>query len=114
VPPPPVPARPRPPAVVMAAGLVTTTVRGTDFVLPARYRVGKCIGTGAYGVVAAGVDAATGSRVAIKKVPAWTGDVIDGKRVLRETKMLRSMRHEVSVGGGGGGGGGSEGGWPGG
>jgi serine/threonine protein kinase len=33
-------------------------------------------------------------QVAIKKVPAWTTDVTDGKRVLREVRLLRFLRHE--------------------
>ena len=33
-------------------------------------------------------------QVAIKKVPAWTSDATDGKRVLREVRLLRFLRHE--------------------
>ncbi len=69
------------------------------------------IGTGAYGVVVAAEDTGSGSgpgpgpgpgpgqslAVAVKKIPHFYADEIDGKRVLREAKMLRFMHHENVV-----------------
>lgn len=60
-----------------------------------RYRVLRALGSGAYGVVAACEDAATGQLVAVKKVPQFLVDATDAKRVLREVKLMRHFRgHE--------------------
>lgn len=39
-------------------------------------------------------DAATGSKVAVKKIPRAFDDVIDAKRILREIKLLKHFSHE--------------------
>ena len=48
----------------------------------------KIIGTGSYGLVAAGIDKRNGEQIAIKKVKNIFTDLIDAKRVLREIKLL--------------------------
>jgi len=69
----------------------------TTFVVDKRYSLLKVVGTGAYGVVIACKDAATGKDVAIKKVPNAFDDLTDSKRILREMMLLRHLRHENCV-----------------
>ena len=59
-----------------------------------KYEVYNPVGYGAYGVVCAAVDTKTGKKVAIKKVPKVFVGLVDGKRVLREIKLLPYLRHE--------------------
>lgn len=81
----------RPPFHPLQHEVTRATVSGTEFVVSSRYKLGKVIGTGAYGVVVAAEDTLTGTRVAIKKVPHWLNDLVDAKRVLREVKLLRAL-----------------------
>ena len=54
-----------------------------------RYKVTRCVGSGAYGHVFAASDTKRGgSQVAIKRIHKAFEDVIDAKRVLREIKIL--------------------------
>ena len=78
-PPPPPPPSPAPP-----------------FVLPPGYLGARQIGSGAYGVVVSALDP-RGRRVAVKRIARWTSDVIDGKRVLREAKLLRFLAGHENV-----------------
>jgi len=59
-----------------------------------RYDIIKPIGYGAYGFVCSAKDSVTGEFVAIKKIPKVFDDLIDGKRILRETKLLPFLNHE--------------------
>lgn len=52
------------------------------------------IGRGAYGIVCAAVNSETGEEVAIKKVGNAFDNRIDGKRTLREIKLLCHMLHD--------------------
>ncbi|KAJ7951178.1 Mitogen-activated protein kinase [Quillaja saponaria] len=52
------------------------------------------VGRGAYGIVCAAVNSETREEVAIKKVGNAFDNRIDGKRTLREIKLLRHMDHE--------------------
>eukprot|EP00755_Sulcionema_specki_P007374 Sspe_Gene.38090::Locus_18371_Transcript_1_1_Confidence_1.000_Length_1310::g.38090::m.38090 len=69
-----------------------------------RYNVTKVVGFGAYGVVCAAVDTKDtgeskgGAKVAIKKCQKLFKDVDDGKRILREVKLLRFLNHENLLG----------------
>ena len=68
------------------------------FYIDVRYSNLRPIGGGSYGVVCAADDAATGRRVAIKKIANVFGDLVDAKRILREIKLLRHFgRHENIV-----------------
>ena len=67
-----------------------------QFILPAGYSGIKVIGQGAYGVVVSAIDP-LGRKVAVKRVPRWTSDVIDGKRVLREAKLLRFLAGHENI-----------------
>eukprot|EP01061_Rhynchopus_euleeides_P009374 TRINITY_DN1853_c0_g2_i2.p1 TRINITY_DN1853_c0_g2~~TRINITY_DN1853_c0_g2_i2.p1 ORF type:complete len:349 (+),score=128.36 TRINITY_DN1853_c0_g2_i2:183-1229(+) len=66
----------------------------TPFVVSNRYDVSKQIGHGAYGFVCSAIDTTTGEKVAIKKIPRIFDDVVDGKRILREVKLLSFLNHE--------------------
>lgn len=61
--------------------------------VPQRYEVVKMVGTGAYGIVCSAVDTLTGEKVAIKKIARIFDDLVDGKRIVREVKMLSFLHH---------------------
>jgi serine/threonine protein kinase len=69
------------------------TVRGKPFEVPHRYSVDRVLGYGSYGIVCSATDARTGDKVAIKKTGNLFFDLVDGKRVLRELKVLRHLSH---------------------
>eukprot|EP00754_Rhynchopus_humris_P033579 Rhum_TRINITY_DN15471_c8_g1::Rhum_TRINITY_DN15471_c8_g1_i1::g.158440::m.158440/K04371/MAPK1_3; mitogen-activated protein kinase 1/3 len=67
---------------------------GQVFVVDKRYDVSRIVGHGAYGCVCSAVDTATGEEVAIKKISRVFSNVVDGKRILREVKLLSFLKHE--------------------
>jgi mitogen-activated protein kinase 1/3 len=69
------------------------TVQGKPFEVDTRYDVKRLMGAGACGTVCSAVDSVTGERVAIKRVTNLFRNLNDGKRVLRELKILAVMRH---------------------
>jgi len=73
-------------------------VNSCKFVVDERYTPLKSIGTGAYGVVCSASDSMMQTKVAIKKCGNVFADLIDGKRVLREIKLLRHFHHENIIG----------------
>lgn len=73
-------------------------VNGTTFIVDANYAPLKPIGTGAYGIVCSAIDKNTNKKVAIKKITRAFDDLVDGKRIIRELKLLRHFRHENVVG----------------
>jgi mitogen-activated protein kinase 1/3 len=70
-----------------ASGEATVSELGPD------YKFGARIGAGAYSSVWDAVHVPTGKRVAIKKEVGVFDDLTDCKRLLRETKLLRGLRH---------------------
>ena len=68
-------------------------IRGVTFEVDENYEVIKAIGFGAYGLVCSAKDTVKNEYVAIKKIPKIFDDLVDGKRVLREMKLLRMLRH---------------------
>lgn len=64
------------------------------FKVPSNYTLIKKVGSGAYGTVASFEDKATKQKVAVKKITDAFHDLIDGKRILREVKLLRSFNHD--------------------
>ena len=64
------------------------------FTVDRRYNMTRTVGSGAYGVVIAAKDHQSNSNVAIKMVPRAFHDEIDAKRILREIKLLKHLRHE--------------------
>jgi len=69
-------------------------VSGHKFDVDTFYQPHKAVGSGAYGVVCATVDNRYSRKVAIKKCANAFEDVIDGKRILREIKLLSHFSHE--------------------
>ena len=67
------------------------------FTVDARYSLIRLIGSGAYGVVISARDAIDNKNVAIKLVPRAFNDEIDAKRILREIKLMKHLRHENIV-----------------
>ena len=74
------------------------SLHGKRFEVPERYSVVKVIGYGAYGLVTSALDNVTKTKVAIKKCQNVCKSVGDGKRILREAKLLRFMDHENVLG----------------
>ncbi|KAG7361322.1 serine/threonine protein kinase [Nitzschia inconspicua] len=68
------------------------------FTVDERYTMLRVVGSGAYGVVISASDAKSSKNVAIKMVPRAFNDEIDAKRILREIKLLKHMKHENIVG----------------
>eukprot|EP00927_Polykrikos_kofoidii_P016919 TRINITY_DN17685_c0_g1_i1.p1 TRINITY_DN17685_c0_g1~~TRINITY_DN17685_c0_g1_i1.p1 ORF type:complete len:412 (-),score=87.28 TRINITY_DN17685_c0_g1_i1:165-1400(-) len=64
------------------------------FDVPNHFEFVKCLGRGTYGAVASFRDTKTGIDVAIKKIPNPFRNGIDGKRCLREIKLLRMLTHD--------------------
>lgn len=64
-----------------------------DFSCGPRYELKKPLGSGAYGVVFAAIDTKTKEKVAIKKLNKLE-DIVDAKRILREIRILRSLKNE--------------------
>merc|ERR1712070_996877 len=73
---------------------VVYNVNGTRFEVLARYQPIKPVGKGAYGLVCSAQDLTTSKKVAIKKVPRAFDDIVDGKRILRELKLMKFCNHE--------------------
>jgi len=67
------------------------------FKVPSHLELLKKVGSGAYGTVASFQDSKTGGKVAVKKITDAFHDLVDGKRILREVKLLRSFHHDNIV-----------------
>jgi mitogen-activated protein kinase 1/3 len=67
------------------------------FTVDSRYSLIRLIGSGAYGVVISAKDSVENKNVAIKMVPRAFNDEIDAKRILREIKLMKHLRHENIV-----------------
>eukprot|EP00906_Rhabdomonas_costata_P009043 RCo012815 len=76
------------------AGRHRYTVHGTDFEIPTKYKLTKALGYGAYGFVCGAVNTEDGQRYAIKKCKNVFNEIEDGKRILREIKLLTFLQHE--------------------
>lgn len=70
------------------------TLWRTDFILDEKYVPIKAVGKGAYGVVCSAKNYQTGEKVAIKKIGSAFDNLTDARRILREIKLLRSLKHE--------------------
>jgi mitogen-activated protein kinase 1/3 len=64
----------------------------TNFEIDEKYQPIKAVGKGAYGVVCSAKDAATGEKVAIKKITNAFENLVDARRTLREMKLLRYLK----------------------
>ena len=68
------------------------------FTVDSKYNFIRVMGSGAYGVVISARNTNLNTQVAIKKVPKAFQDEIDAKRILREIKLLKHMKHDNIVG----------------
>jgi serine/threonine protein kinase len=75
----------------------THVLKGTPFELPDYFQPIKVIGSGAYGLVISAKNKRTGETVAIKKISGVFEDLEDGKRIVRESRLLRHLRHPQVV-----------------
>mmetsp|Transcript_28292 Transcript_28292/g.60282 ORF Transcript_28292/g.60282 Transcript_28292/m.60282 type:complete len:463 (-) Transcript_28292:246-1634(-) len=66
----------------------------STFHIPTHMELVKKVGSGAYGCVAAFKDKRTGEKYAVKKITNAFDDLVDGKRILREVKLLLAMDHD--------------------
>jgi len=64
------------------------------FKVPAHLELIKKVGSGAYGTVASFKDPKTEKKCAVKKITDAFHDLVDGKRILREVKLLRFFKHD--------------------
>jgi len=62
------------------------------------YDLVKVVGKGSYGSVAEAIQKSSGKKVAIKKMDGIFDDLTDCKRILREIKLLRMLKHSGIVG----------------
>ena len=69
------------------------TIGTSTFRVGPKYEVKKLIGSGAYGQVILCLEKPHDTKVAIKKLHKIE-DLIDAKRVLREIRILRHLKHE--------------------
>lgn len=65
----------------------------STFQVPDYLELVKRVGSGAYGKVASFLDTRTGDKIAVKKVTSAFDNLVDGKRILREVKLLRLLNH---------------------
>eukprot|EP01063_Lacrimia_lanifica_P011284 TRINITY_DN1809_c1_g1_i1.p1 TRINITY_DN1809_c1_g1~~TRINITY_DN1809_c1_g1_i1.p1 ORF type:complete len:391 (+),score=184.45 TRINITY_DN1809_c1_g1_i1:135-1307(+) len=86
--------KPIPPPKPIGYGKKEYTVHGGKFIVDEKYDMYKTVGTGAYGIVCSAVDTSTSEKVAIKKIGKVFDDLVDGKRILREIKLLSFLNHE--------------------
>lgn len=66
----------------------------STFRVPLHMELVKKVGSGAYGCVASFKDKRSGEKFAVKKITNAFDDVVDGKRILREVKLLRALDHD--------------------
>jgi mitogen-activated protein kinase 1/3 len=83
---------------VIEGNYKTYNINGTKFEVPKIYTVVKHIGTGAYGYVCSAIHGGTNEKLAIKKCENVFKEVEDGKRVLRETRLMNFFNHDNLIG----------------
>eukprot|EP01061_Rhynchopus_euleeides_P009371 TRINITY_DN1853_c0_g1_i1.p1 TRINITY_DN1853_c0_g1~~TRINITY_DN1853_c0_g1_i1.p1 ORF type:complete len:382 (+),score=155.19 TRINITY_DN1853_c0_g1_i1:289-1434(+) len=87
-------SKPINPPKPIGGGKKEYTVHGGKFIVDEKYDIVKTVGTGAYGIVCSACDTETSEKVAIKKIGKVFDDLVDGKRILREIKLLSFLNHE--------------------
>jgi len=80
-----------------APGRSVFKVSGTTYEVPSNFDFVRPLGKGTYGAVSAFRDKVTGQEVAVKKIPNPCRNTVDGKRCLREIKLLRLLDHECII-----------------
>jgi len=66
----------------------------STFRVPTHLEFIKKVGSGAYGCVASFKDTRNSDKVAVKKITKAFDDLVDGKRILREVRLLRHFDHD--------------------
>jgi serine/threonine protein kinase len=74
-----------------------TTAEFPNFRVPARYQPLQIIGTGSYGTVMHCHDVLMNEPVAVKRITDVFCNTGDARRILREIKILRNLRHDNIV-----------------
>ena len=72
------------------------TFHGVTFAVDPRYVIRSHVGQGAQGVIWSAIDSLSAEQkeVAVKKVPNALDEVLASKRLLRELRVLRHLKHE--------------------
>eukprot|EP00993_Chasmostoma_nieuportense_P000120 NODE_1109_length_1652_cov_401.839344_g1042_i0.p1 GENE.NODE_1109_length_1652_cov_401.839344_g1042_i0~~NODE_1109_length_1652_cov_401.839344_g1042_i0.p1 ORF type:complete len:464 (+),score=88.59 NODE_1109_length_1652_cov_401.839344_g1042_i0:61-1452(+) len=79
-------------------GLKTYNIKGNNFALPKHYTVTNRLGQGSYGMVVQALNTSTGEKIAIKKCGSLFKYPEDGKRILREIKLMQILNHRNILG----------------
>lgn len=69
-------------------------VRSVRFVIDKRYEIQQVLGMGAYGLVVSAIDKESEKKVAVKKVSNLCDNIGDAKRILREIRLMRFLKHD--------------------
>jgi mitogen-activated protein kinase 1/3 len=93
-----VPLAPAAPAPAAPPAGLEARDDGSDFTVPANLIFEKMLGKGPYGSVGLFQDTQRGVGAAIKRIPNPFRNPIDGKRCLREVKLLQLLKHENILG----------------
>ena len=86
-----------PPTLTAGGRKKVYKIRGTTFALDPEYELIKAIGLGAYGLVCSTHDTKRNRYAAVKKIPKLFDDLVDGKRVLRELKIMRFLGRHPNI-----------------
>ena len=72
------------------------TFEGSTFAVDPRYQIRCHVGQGAQGIICSAVDLSspTQKEVAVKKMPNVLDEIMACKRLLRELRLLRHLKHE--------------------
>jgi mitogen-activated protein kinase 1/3 len=62
--------------------------------VPTRLEFIRKVGSGAYGTVCSFKDTTSGEMYAVKKIQNAFDDLVDAKRILREVRLLRQLKHD--------------------
>eukprot|EP00931_Biecheleriopsis_adriatica_P114936 TRINITY_DN90800_c0_g1_i1.p1 TRINITY_DN90800_c0_g1~~TRINITY_DN90800_c0_g1_i1.p1 ORF type:complete len:491 (+),score=57.18 TRINITY_DN90800_c0_g1_i1:67-1473(+) len=84
-------------ASFLDSGIEQKTEAPVKFKLAAHYRFIKLIGSSSYGTVASALELTTGRKVAVRRITNAFDTfryVVQGKLVLREVKLLQSIKHD--------------------
>jgi len=92
----PVPPPGTPPGVFLYFPKTVTQFDGTTFAVDPRYKIRCHVGHGAQGIICSAIDLQSHSaqEMAVKKLPNALDEVMASKRLLRELRLLRHLRHE--------------------
>ena len=76
------------------SGKHSYNVRSVEFLIDKRYEIIEVLGMGAYGLVVSAMDKTKEEKVAIKRISNLFESIGDGKRILREIRLMRYLKSE--------------------